>query len=98
MTFEQMAEAVDFLVLQGQRFKRREEQYKVFGSVPGTLILEQLLVRHRITKEKFIMKVIRNDTQVELKMQGQAELQALQRTSHWKETIELVDCFTDAQG
>ena len=81
MTFEQMAEAVDFLVLQGQRFKRRVDQYKVLGSLPGTLVLERLLVRHRITKEKLIMKVIRYDTQDELKMQAQEELQALQRTS-----------------
>ena len=93
-----MTEAVDFLVLQGQRFKRREDQYKVFRSMPGTLVFDRQLVGHRITREKLIMKVIRNDAQDELKMQGQAELQALQRTSHWKETIELVDCFTDAQG
>ena len=44
------------------------------------------------------MKVICNDARIELQQQGQSELQVLQRTRHWKETIDLVDCFTDAQG
>ena len=31
----------------------------------------------------------------ELKLQAKSELLALQKTSSWKETIDLVDCFTD---
>ena len=66
LTYEQMVEAVDFLVVQGQKFKSREDQYKVLDRLPGTLVLERLIVRHRITKEKLIMKKIRADAQVEL--------------------------------
>ena len=44
------------------------------------------------------MKVIRNDEALEIKLQAQAELKALQKTSQWKETIDLVDCFTDQQN
>ena len=61
-----MIEAVNFLVVKGQKFKSREDQYKVKDKMPDTLVLERLIVRHRITKERLVMKVIRTDAQDEL--------------------------------
>ena len=44
------------------------------------------------------MKVVKNDMPIELKLQAQHELVALQKTSQWKETMNLEDFFTDENG
>ena len=44
------------------------------------------------------MKFTGHDEAEPIKLQAQAGLLALQKTSHWKETIDLIDYFTDSQG
>ena len=57
-----------------------------------------MIVAHRVTNERFLMKLISHSAPNETKLQAKAELLALQKTSKWAETIDLVDCFTDREG
>ena len=44
------------------------------------------------------MKLIRHDDPNEMKLQAETELLVLQKTCKWKQTIDLVDNFTDDDG
>ena len=66
-----MSQAIDFLIRHGQQLKRRKDQYKVLGSGQqqlDKLVLDRHIVKHRITQEKLIMKIIPNDAKIEIKM------------------------------
>ena len=63
-----MVDAARFLIYQGQKFEKRQDQYKIVERIPNTLVLERLLVKHKITREKLLMKIIPNDAQLELKL------------------------------
>ena len=58
----------------------------------------KMIVVHHVTKKRFLMKFIRRDDPIETKQQAQTELLALQRTSKWEKTIDLIDYFTDGEG
>ena len=58
----------------------------------------KMIVSHRITKERFLMKFISHDAPIETKLQANAELLALQKTIQWAKTIDLIDYFTDEEG
>ena len=59
---------------------------------------DKSIVVHQISREQLILKFVGHDETEPTKLQAQAGLLALQKTSHWKETIDLVDYFTDSQG
>ena len=98
LSYEQMQAGVDFLVCQGQQFASKAEQYKKVGSYPDQVMDDKSIVVHQISHEQLIMKFVGHDETEPTKLQAQAGLLALQKTSHWKETIDLVDHFMDSQG
>ena len=98
LSYEHLQIGIDFLVCQGQRFTSREDQYKIVGDYPDSIMDNKMIVAHRLTKERFLMKLISHGAPIETKLQAKAELQALQKTSQWVKTIDLVDSFTDGEG
>ena len=94
-----MTAAVNHLQYQGQKLVRREEQYEFIKNMPDdSVILDRTLVRHRNTGEKFLLKVIANDAPQAIREQSLQELKSLQKSNQMQETIELVDCFVNAQN
>ena len=67
LSFEQMQAGIDFLIFKGQGFASRANQYKVIGRCPDPIMDSKLLVRHRVTHDKLIMKFIRHDDSAENK-------------------------------
>ena len=67
-------------------------------SLADETILEHLIVRHKVTHEKFIMKTIAHDEPQCFASQARAELHALQKCSRRSSMALLVDYFTDEQG
>ena len=63
-----MLAGVEFLLREGQNFARRADQYKKCGCLPNKLTLKRYVVKHRITNEKFLMKVVKSSMPLELKM------------------------------
>ena len=63
LTYEKMLFAMDILLRVGQKFKSRVDQYELLDTQSNTdsTVLDHLIVRHRKTHEKFIMKVIPHD-------------------------------------
>lgn len=56
------------------------------------------MVKHRVTREKFVMKVLAHDAPMAIAQQVESEVLALQTTSKYHWTTELVDYFADAHG
>ena len=54
---------MDLLLRVGQKFQSRADQYEVVEtqSDTDTTVLNHQIVRHRKTREKFLMKVIPHD-------------------------------------
>ena len=67
---------VDFLLHKGYKFKRRVDSYKV-GYCPENPVHERVIVKHRVTHEKFLMKRIASNVPEEIKLQIRTELFAL---------------------
>ena len=61
-----MTDAVDFILAQGQNFAKRALQYSVVDRL-NPVILDKLVVKHKVTKERFLMKMIAHDVQSGLK-------------------------------
>ena len=61
-----MLAAVDFILVEGQNFENRSVQYNVVDRL-NPVIFDKLVVKHKITKEKFLMKMIPHDAQPGLK-------------------------------
>ena len=76
-----MMGTLDFLLHKGQKFKRRVDQYKVVGYWPESPVHERMIVKHRVTHEKFLMKKIASNVPEEIKLQIRTELLALQQCS-----------------
>ena len=93
-----MSAAAEFITRKGHRFPSRVHQYKIVGSDPSGVVLENHLVKNRLTRQKFIMKVIPHDCLPEIRAQVMHELQALQKMSNHKEVIQLIDSFKDSEG
>ena len=55
-------------------------------------------MKHRVTHERFLMKIISNEAPDQIKLQFKAELLALQVCNRNEGIIKLVDCFTNASG
>ena len=91
-----MTAAIDFMLLHGQNFAQREFQYRVIDNLEK-YILGRQIVKHKVTKEKFVMKMIPYDAPYQIKKQAERELLALQKTASWDETLGLTDYFTDSQ-
>ena len=92
-----MLAAIDTVLRVGQSFERKADQYEIIGlpSPAVETVLEQKIVRHRVTGEKFIMKVIPHDAPKFLDEQARAEILALHKCYEWKLMAQLVDYFTD---
>ena len=56
-----MLAAVDFILVEGQNFENRSVQYNVVDRL-NPVIFDRLVVKHRVTKQKFLMKKIPHDT------------------------------------
>ena len=72
-----MLSAMDLLLRVGQRFKSRADQYEVFETQPDTAdvtVLDHQIVRHRVTREKFLLKVIPHDAPDYIRYQARAEI------------------------
>ena len=67
-------------------------------SYPDQVMGDKILVEHRVSQEEMIMQFVGHDETLPTKQQAQSCLLALQKTSHMKETINLVDYFTDGSG
>ena len=98
LSFEHLQIGIDFLVCQGQRFASRSAQYKIVGDYPDPVMDNKMIVVHRVTKQCLLMKFIGHDAPIETKVQAKSELLALQKTSQWEKTINLIDYFTDEEG
>ena len=63
LTYDKMLSAMDLLLRVGQKFQSRADQYEVVEtqSDTDTTVLNHQIVRHRKTREKFLMKVIPHD-------------------------------------
>ena len=70
LSYEQMQTAIDFLVCKGQRFASRCEQYKIVESYPDPIFDNKLIVVHKITKQKFLMKFTSHDEPIQTKSQA----------------------------
>ena len=66
--------------------------------MPDKVVQERLIVKHRVTHERFLMKIISNKAPDQIKLQFKAELLALQMCNRNEGIIKLIDCFTDASG
>ena len=80
MTHDQMLAALDLLLSVGQKFKSRADQYEVVETQPDTAdvtVLDHQIVRHRLTREKFLLKVIPHDAPDYIRYQAKAEVQTL---------------------
>ena len=58
-------------------------------------MLEHRIVRHKLTRERFIMKIIPVNAPDHNVRQANAELKALQVCSSWAMVSKLVDYFLD---
>ena len=96
LTYQHLDDAVSFMLLHGQNISRREFQYKLVERLEPQII-ERSIVKHRVTKDKLLMKVIPHDAPSQIKEQAHREILALQKTSHWAESIGLLDYFADAE-
>ena len=79
LTHEEMLAAMDLLIRVGQKFEHRADQHEVYGAQPDTenTVLDHQIVRHRVTREKFLKKVIPHDAPDYIAYQGYSELQIL---------------------
>ena len=77
LSHAQMVGTLNFILLKGQKFKKREDQYKIIDSIPMNLVHERFIVKHRVTHEKFLMKIITDEAAEEIKLQVNTELLAL---------------------
>ena len=70
---------MDLLIRVGQKFESRADQYEVYGAQPDSdnTVLAHQIVRHRVTREKVLMKVIPHDAPDYIANQGLTELQIL---------------------
>ena len=62
------------------------------------LVHERFIVKHRVTHEKFLLKIITDEAAEEIKLQVNTELLALQKCIRNEGIINLIDYFTNAQG
>ena len=62
------------------------------------LVHERFIVKHRVTHEKFLLKMITDEAAEEIKLQVNTELLALQKCIRNEGIINLIDYFTNAQG
>ena len=60
------------------------------------MVHERIMVKHRVTHERFLMKIITNEAADEIKLQVRTELLALQKCNRNEGIIKLIDYFTDA--
>ena len=72
-------------------------QYKVIKDLPDNGINDRFLVRHRVTRELFCMKLVPYAAADSFKAQAMAEVRALQACYHIKEVFGLVDLFDDSE-
>ena len=62
LSYQHMVDAIDFILLHGQSFSKRDFQYNLVESL-DPYICERSIVKHRVTKDKLLMKVIPHDAQ-----------------------------------
>ena len=80
LTHDQMLAAIDLFLRVGQKFKSRADQYEVVDTQSDTAdrtVLDHQIVRHRVTFEKFLMKVLPHDAPDFISNQGKAEIHTL---------------------
>ena len=69
--------------------------------MPNNDIHERLIVKHRVTHEKFAMKIVSHKADTTIREQMASELLAYQKMIKHncsKEVLGLVDYFTDAKN
>ena len=99
LSHDQMLSALDVLIRVGQKFARRADQYQVIDQkLSGEVVLKHKVVIHRLTRQKHILKTIPHDAPQCIAEQARSEILALQTSSGLKQTVQLVDQFTDEQG
>ena len=80
-----------------QGFSSQVSQYKIIKDLPDNGVNDRFLVRHRVTRELFCMKLVPYAAADSFKAQAMAEVRALQACYHIKEVFGLVDLFEDSE-
>ena len=62
-----MISAANYLIKEVQGFQSRAEQYKIIGRTSRKVVLDRFIVKHQLTGERFLMKVMPIATEQDLK-------------------------------